>query len=202
MARVLLFGGSFDPIHHGHLIVARAAAERIDAGRVVLIPAARPPHKPGAVLAPASDRLAMCRLAVEGDALFEVSDFELSVDGPNYTLTTVRHFRAALPGASLYWLIGADSLAELREWHRIGELAAECTFVTVARSGKPPADTAVLAGLIGVEPLQRIDRHILDTPLIAISATAIRERVRGGRSIRYLVPEGVERYIRERGLYR
>jgi nicotinate-nucleotide adenylyltransferase len=117
LASFLLFGGSFDPVHCGHVIVSRAAAEQLDADRVIVIPGARPPHKQGAVLTPAADRLELCRLAVRGDPLFEVSDWEARQAGPNYTLHTVRHFRETLPESSrLYWLIGMDSLAELAGW--------------------------------------------------------------------------------------
>ena len=109
--RFLLFGGSFDPIHYGHLIVSRFVAEHLAIPRVVLVPGARPPHKADAGLAPAADRLAMCRLAVAGDSQFEVSDWELGQPGPNYTLHTIEHYRSASPpGAQFYWLIGMDSL--------------------------------------------------------------------------------------------
>src|SRR5205814_3740928 len=144
---------SFNPIHNGHLIVARAAAEQLGVQRVVLLPSAHPPHKPSQDLAPAADRLEMCRLAVAGDGLFEICDWELRQPGPNYTIHTIEHFRAAAHGdresssphagrpspspASAdagdwrpYWLIGMDSLRELPTWHRIGELLDLCTFVT------------------------------------------------------------------------
>lgn len=203
MARVLLFGGSFNPIHHGHLAIARAVAQQLEIPRVVLIPAASPPHKQGEVLPPGAQRLEMCRIAVAGDPLFEVSDWELRQSGPNYTLLTVEHFRSRLPAASeLYWLIGMDSLRELHTWHRVGDLAACCTLVTAQRPGFPPADLAPLRALLAPGALERVRRHILETPQIGISATGIRARVARGASIRELVPEGVADFVREHGLYR
>lgn len=201
MTRILLFGGSFDPIHHGHLIAAREAAEAYDIPRVVLIPSAAPPHKRRRVLAPSADRLQMCRLATEGDPLFSVSDSELRVAPPNYTIDTVERFSQAHPEAELHWLIGADSLNELASWHRVGELAEACTLVTVARPRLPEPDWSVLSGLLSESALEKIRRHMLKSSLIDISATRIRERVRRGLSVRYLVPRAVAAYIAERALY-
>jgi len=170
---------------------------------VVLVPGASPPHKPEAVLTPAADRLELCRLAVDDDPLFEVSDWETCQPGPNYTLHTVRHFRAVLPeDTRLYWLIGMDSLAELLSWYRVGELAGLCTLVTAGRPGNARPDLTPLRELLSAEQFRELERHILETPLIDISATDIRARVRAGLSIRYLVPEAVRAAIAARGLYR
>lgn len=203
MPGVLLFGGSFNPIHHAHLIVSRAVAERLEASRVVLIPGASPPHKDRGQLAPAEARLELCRLAVQGDPLFDVSDWELRQPGPNYSLLTVRHFRQALPAdAEIFWLIGSDSLAELHTWHRVPDLLKECTIVTVGRRGTTEPDLSRLATMITPAQLERLQAHVLETPLIEISATDIRARVQAGRSIRYLVPAAVADAIERRGLYR
>jgi nicotinate-nucleotide adenylyltransferase len=203
LAGFLLFGGSFDPVHFGHLIVAADAAEQIGAGRVVLIPSAHPPHKQGQNLSPAGQRLEMCRLAVADDPRFEVSDWEVHQPGPNYTLHTVRHFRQALPGeASLYWLIGMDSLAELATWYCVRELLEACTLVTAVRPGFEQPDLARLADLLSPAQVRKLKQYVLQTPLIDIGATDVRTRARAGRSIRYLVPEPVRQYILERRLYR
>ena len=203
MARVLLFGGSFDPIHHGHLIVCRSAAEKLDAEQVVLIPSANPPHKHGAALTAPADRLELCRLAVRDDPLFAVSDWETRQPGPNYTLYTVRHFREARsPDTRLYWLIGLDSLHELQTWYRVGELASACTLVTAGRPGLPWPSRDSLAKSMSSEQIDELEAHYLHSPLIDISATDIRARVRAGRSIRYLVPEPVREAIEARGIYR
>lgn len=201
--RILLFGGSFDPIHHGHLLAARAAAERLDIRRVVLIPSATPPHKQNKQLAPAAERLTMCRLAVAGDPLFEVDDWELRQSGPNYTLNTVAHFASLHPPpAQLFWLIGADSLNELETWRRVGDLAELCTLVTAARPGAAAPDLSRLSSLVRPAALARIAAHVLETPRMDISATEIRSRIAAGRSIRYLAPEAVIAHIERSGLYR
>lgn len=202
MPKTLLFGGSFDPIHHGHLIVARTVAERLDIERVVLIPAKSPPHKNAAELVSAEHRIEMCRRAVRDDPLFEVSDWETHQTGPNYTLHTVRAFRQRLPaGAWLGWLIGMDSLIELPTWHEVGQLAAACTLVTAARPGFTRPDLSQHAQLIDPSDLERIVAHILETPEIEISASDIRARRRRGASVRYLVPDPVDAYLRANGLY-
>jgi nicotinate-nucleotide adenylyltransferase len=202
LPRTLLFGGSFDPIHHGHLIISRFVAEHLGAERVILIPAARPPHKPGRVLTPGEQRLELCRLAVEGEALFEVSDWELTQAGPNYTLHTVRHFAEIMPaGTELFWLVGMDSLAELGSWYRVHELVEACTIVTAGRPGFENPDLSALAQALTPQQIEKLRRHIIAIPLIDISATEIRARARMGRSVRYLVPEPVAAYVAQRGLY-
>lgn len=198
-----LFGGSFNPIHHGHLIVARAVAERLGVSRTVFVPSAQPPHKRGAGLASAADRLEMARLAVQGEAGFEVSDVEILRSGPSYTFLTVSDYRRAL-GADgpLFWIIGADTLPELHTWYRIRELVELCRIVTAARPGYEEPDLSSLAQVLSGEQVARLREGILSTPRIDISATGIRQRVREGRSIRYLVPDSVREYIQRGGLYR
>ncbi len=201
--RVLLFGGSFDPVHHGHLIVARQVAEQLGVAQTILIPSASPPHKPQQALAPAADRLAMCRLAVMGDPQFAVSDWELTQPGPNYTINTIDHFRTALgPATELLWLIGMDTLPELETWYRAGELVDQCTFVTAGRPGFAKPDADRLARAFSQSQAAGLLQHVLPTVHIEIAARDIRARVQAGRSIRYLVPEAVRSYIEQHGLYR
>ena len=203
MAKVLLFGGSFDPIHCGHLIVSRFVAEHLGIERVLLIPSPYPPHKEGRRLTPGSARLEMCRRAVAGDPQFDVSDWETGQAGPSYTLKTVRHFGEALPaGTRLHWLIGMDSLVELGTWYRVGDLVDSCAIVTAARPGYVDPDLSVLEGPLSGAQVQRLRRRIVASPLVDISATEIRARVRAQKSIRYLVPDAVAAYIAEAGLYR
>ncbi|MCK4341494.1 MAG: nicotinate (nicotinamide) nucleotide adenylyltransferase [Phycisphaerae bacterium] len=203
MNNILLFGGSFDPIHHGHLIIGRHVAEYLDLARVILIPSANPPHKQGQQLAPAADRLEMCRLAAADDPQFEVSDWEIGQAGPNYTLYTIQHFQAAYGAdTKLYWLVGMDSLNELDTWYRVDELVNACTIVTAARPGFEPPDGMALSNRFSPPQIAKLHRHVVEGPRIDIAGTEIRARVRAGRSIRYLVPEPVWCYIEERGLYR
>lgn len=201
--RVSLLGGSFDPVHHGHLIVARAVAEAVAIDEVVLLPAGRAPHKPGGAVASGADRAAMVRLAVEGDGLFSVSDHDLDRRGPCYTVDTVRHFRGELDaGDELIWIIGGDSLVELHEWYQPGQIASMCRIVTAARSGFEPGGLEELRGAVAPEAFEQIAGDILETPRIDISATQIRRRVAEGRSIRNLTPPAVADYIAAKGLYR
>lgn len=198
---ILLYGGSFNPIHHGHLIVASRAAEAIGAQRVVLLPCATPPHKPVGVLAPAAQRLEMCRRATAGDSRFEVDDWETRQSGANYTLLTVQHFQAAHPHWRLHWLIGMDSLLELHTWHRAPDLVEACTLVTVARPGFEPGMLAALRPLLSEPQIARLLAHVLATPPIGISASDIRRRISQGASIRYLTPDSVVQYIHDARLY-
>ncbi|MDM8008675.1 MAG: nicotinate (nicotinamide) nucleotide adenylyltransferase [Phycisphaerae bacterium] len=204
MARggLLLFGGSFNPIHVGHLIIARAAAEQLGVERTILIPSAAPPHKTGSDLAAPEDRLEMVRLAVAGEPGFEVSDIELRREGPSYTLLTVQAYRQQV-GADvpLYWLIGGDTLPELHSWYHIAELVDLCRIVTAVRPGFETPDFSTLFGCLSLAQIQRLRESILSTPRIDISATQIRARVREGKSIRYLVPESVADDIAQGQLY-
>jgi nicotinate-nucleotide adenylyltransferase len=144
----------------------------------------------------------MAQLGVEGEVLFDVSACEMERTGPSYTLDTVRQFRSTYgPQASLYWLIGGDSLAELATWHEPRQLVDECTIVTAVRRGHDLGDLRQLEKTLTSEQIARLKEYALDTPRIDVSATEIRRRVRAGRSIRYLVPRAVERYILAQGLY-
>ena len=192
----LCFGGSFNPIHFGHLRCAKAVAERAGFGPILLIPSAQPPHKPRATdLAPAEDRLAMCRLAAAGDPLFAVSDIETRRSGPSFTIDTAAELKQQ-GFASVHWLIGADMLMFLPNWHRAAELIRQVDFVVMARPGWP-IDWAALP-----EEFRELRSHVVEAPLIDISATEVRRRVREGRPIDDLVPATVANYIAERGLYR
>ena len=205
MQPLVCFGGTFNPVHVGHLIVARSVAEQLGANRVVLIPAAIPPHKarPGAA---AEDRLEMLRLAVAGEELFEVDSLELERPGPSYTIDTLGALRRRHGSdAELVWVIGLDMLAELPGWHRAAEVIAEARIITAARPPMPQDLEERLAGLgraFGEEQARRLRAGMLATPLIDVSATEIRQRVRHGRSVRYLVPDAVADYIQRHGLYR
>jgi len=196
-----LFGGSFNPIHNGHLIVARAVGELLGLDRVVFIPSPNPPHKPGADLADAADRLEMVRRAIAGETGFDCSDLEIRRSGPSYTILTVQEFSRLKPGRPLCWIIGADSLAELYSWYRLAELVELCRIVTAARPGFDQPNLAELSRMLPAERVRRLQDDILPTPRIDVSATEIRRRVAAGLSIRYLVPDPVLEYLRQRGLY-
>lgn len=191
--RLGVFGGTFDPPHSGHLIVARNAAEALELDRLMLVVSARPPHKSDESPTPAELRLEMLEAAVGDDPLLVASDLELQRPGPSYTVHTLQALRQGDPEAELFLLIGVDQWRELAGWRepeRIGRLA---TVVVMARAGEDP--TRVDPGLVVTcrpVPVTRID----------LSATEARERVGQGRSIRHLVPEAVRRIIARESLYR
>ena len=185
VARTLCFGGSFNPVHHGHLLAARAAAEAAGFDRVRLIVAGDPPHKPeSADLAPAADRVEMCRLAVTGDPFFEVDDRETRRDGPSYTATTAEEF-----GPPVDWLIGADLLASLPRWHRAAELLSDpptlVRFVVMARGGYE-IDWPNLPAAV-----RHLRANAVTVPRVEVSATHLRQRLAAGLSVRYLTPDRV-----------
>jgi nicotinate-nucleotide adenylyltransferase len=193
--RTLCFGGSFNPIHHGHLICARAVAEVLRFEQILLIPSAQPPHKPGATdLAPPNDRLAMCRLAVAGDALFDVTNLELTRSGPSYTIDTARELKRR-GWSEVHWLIGADMAAYLPNWHEPLALLQEVHFWLLARPGWT-LDWSTMP-----PDYRQLSERVVPAPLIDLRATTLRRRVAAGKSIAYLTPDPVVQYIRERGLY-
>ena len=198
-----VLGGTFDPVHLGHLIIAQEAQHRLGLPRVLFIPAGRPWLKADKPITPASHRLEMLRLAVAGHPGFEVSPLEIDRLGPTYTVDTVKQL--ATEDNEIYFILGRDSLAGLPRWHEPAELVKLCYLVAMPRSGgsaptvRPgPALTDLEKAAPGVH-----EKVIsLPGPLIEISSTEIRSRVSRGEPIRYWVPDAVERYIREKGLYR
>lgn len=184
MLKLGLYGGSFDPIHHGHLIMAREACEQLELDRVIFIPAAISPFKQGSQPAPAEVRLEMVRAAIADEARFECSDVEIHRPGPSYTVDTVTEIARAHPDAELYYFIGDDNLPLLHKWHRIDALRAMVTFVVLARDA-----IVVPAGM------KIVSRRV------EISSTEIRNRVAHRRSIRYLLPMSVSHLIESHGLY-
>ena len=197
-----VIGGSFDPVHVGHLGIAEEARVQFALERVVFVPAARPPHKGGGTGACAADRLEMVRLAIDGNPHFLASDVEMRREGPSYTIDTLEQIQRMYPEAHVYFIVGADSLAELKTWHRAMELAERFDFIIVARPGVARPSKEELAGDFTGEIARKLDGRFLETAMFDVSGTRIRRRVGQGRSIRYLVPPAVERYILSKGLYR
>jgi len=194
-----ILGGTFDPIHNGHLKVADAVEEELGLAEVIFIPAGKPWLKADAPVLPAEHRLQMVRLATEDKSHFNVSTIEIERKGPTYSVDTVARMRQEMKDDELFFIIGWDKLMELSCWHQPQRLISLCRLVAVPRVGfKTPDLTLLKTSIPGI--LQRV--IILDKPHIDISASAIRERVRQGLSINNLVPETVEKYIRENGLYR
>lgn len=198
---VILFGGSFDPVHNGHLALAGAVLERGLGGGVVFIPARQPPHKLGRVLAPAADRLAMLRLALAELPGASVSELELNRSGPSYTLDTLEAMRRLHPGRRLLFLMGMDSLAALHTWHRAAEWVPGQEFLVYPRPGVPVPAAAELAARFGAETAERLLASVVDLPQHDLAASDIRRRIASGNPISGMVPVAVERYIERHCLY-
>ncbi len=186
--RLGLLGGTFDPIHVGHLILGEAAREQLDLERVLFIPTGVQWRKPGREIAPAEHRVEMTRLAIEDNPAFEMSTLEVDRPGPSYTADTLEALMAARPGVELVLILGHDAYRDLPNWVRPERIRELATLAVAGRNGEG----------VSVEPAA----IRLEMPEIGISATDIRERVMAGRTIRYLVPEAVEGYIRLHALYR
>ena len=202
MARIGLFGGCFNPVHCAHLILAERVREQAALDKVLFVPVRVPPHKPDLALAPARDRLRMLQLALAGNPHFETCTIELDREGPSYTLLTVRQLKRELGcGCELFLIVGSDSIRDMPRWWHAGELVREVEILGVQRPGFPLEDLSELQACFGAELVGRVRQSIVSAPLLGISATDIRERVRQRRSIRYLVPEPVRQHILSRGLY-
>jgi nicotinate-nucleotide adenylyltransferase len=183
LRRIGIYGGSFDPVHHGHLILAREACERFALEKIIFVPAAASPFKsnPGAS---AADRLVMLRAAISGEPRFEVDEIELHRPPPSYTIDTIEAIHGRKTQTELFYLVGRDNIADLPKWHRFNDLKTLVRFVVLDRTITTDAAATDI-----------VDRKI------DISATEIRNRVASGQSIRYLVPESVNEIIQRRRLY-
>lgn len=201
--RVGLYGGSFNPVHHGHLIIARAVAEELNLLRVVFLPSRQPPHKADRALLDANHRAEMVKLAIESEMKFEFSALDLIRPLPCYTYDTVMRYKREFgDGIELCWIIGADSLVELPTWHRAAELVDACRIVSVHRPGWDVIDWTLLGRSFDEAQIARLRENLVAAPRIEISSTMIRERIRDRRSITYLVPDAVREYIEDNKLYR
>jgi len=191
--KIGFLGGSFDPVHFGHLLAAQDAYEQHKLDRLVFVPAAQAPLKPQEIQASAADRLTMLRAAIEGDRRFEISDVELQRGGVSYTIDSVRHFRALYPDDQLFWIIGGDQLPKMNLWKDAAELSGLIEFIFLERPGHPARRAHNIPGL----RLHRCDGH-----LIEISSSELRQRVRQGLSLHYFCPQEVISHIEARNLYR
>ena len=185
--RIGVFGGTFDPPHLGHLIAAQEILVQLELDRLLLVPAAVPPHKRDRDVTPAPVRLEMLTAAVGGDARFSVSDLEIRRDGPSYTVDTLRQLRDDWPDAELFLAVGADQLAEFESWRAPDEIARLARLAGFAREGQSLPEGREV--------------RVVRVPHVEISSTEIRRRAAAGAPIRYLVPASVEEIIRREGLY-
>jgi nicotinate-nucleotide adenylyltransferase len=200
-SRIGILGGTFNPIHMGHLILAQGAMETFELGTVLFVPCANPPHKRDRALVAAEHRVAMLQGAIESDPRFELCDIEIRRGGVSYAIDTVAELYKLYRGAELYFIIGADTLPELHLWKDIYSLLPLCRFISFARHGFEPAMLSPDALHLDPPWPRKLLRNLVPARRIDISSSDIRHRIAEGLSARYLVPESVEMYISEHGLY-
>ncbi len=203
--RIGLYGGSFDPVHQGHLIAAECCREQARLDKVLFLPAAIPPHKQDRPLTEAAHRVEMLRLATGGNPAFAISTDEIDRRGVSYTVDTLARLEAAHPTDELLLILGPDALADLPTWREPATILARAEIIAVEREGVDDVSAIVsapkLAALLGPERAQRIAETRVTCPAIGIRASDLRAAIGAGRSIRYRTPRAVEQYINAHGLY-
>jgi len=200
--RIALFGGTFDPIHLGHTTVVAVAGEGIGADKVIFVPAKRSPLKAFFPEAGDEDRRQISKLATQANVRFGSSDYEPKKAGPIYTLATVSLFRREVgSNVSIYWLMGADALEDLPHWYGVTELIDECNLAVMHRAGFVPSDFSKYISLWGEDRVKKMQRNVVETPLVDISSTEVRKRLTAGREVSGMISPKVLQYIREHRLY-
>lgn len=197
--RIGIFGGTFDPVHLGHLVLAEQCREQCRLDEVWFVPAGIPPHKTDAEISPGKQRVEMLEFAIAGHDRFRIQRLELDRPGPSFTVETLQTFHDERPERELFLLLGADSVRDLPTWREPRRILQLATIVAVNRGDRPAFDAAVTGRLLGEEAAKRI--ATVQMPGLDISSSDLRRRVREGRSIRFLVPRAVEIYIAQQKLY-
>jgi nicotinate-nucleotide adenylyltransferase len=199
--RIGVFGGSFDPIHLAHLILAEQCREQARLDQVLFVPAARPPHKLRQDLTPFAQRVEMLSLAISGQPTFRIDELEKDRPGPSYTVETLDHIQKRYPGAELFLLIGGDTLRDLQMWYEPAGIVARATLLVAARPGTSLLSIEELRQKVGLPADAPLRMEVVQVPLVDIASSDLRQRVREGRSIRYMVPRAVEAYLQDKQLY-
>ncbi|MDR7300962.1 nicotinate-nucleotide adenylyltransferase [Haloactinomyces albus] len=190
--RIGVMGGTFDPIHHGHLVAASEVQAQFGMEQVIFVPTGRPWQKGHEYVSPAEDRYLMTVVATASNPRFSVSRVDVNRSGPTYTVDTLGDLHAEYPDADLYFITGADALEQILSWHRVDELFGHVHFIGVTRPGYSLDDRHLPQGSVS----------LVEIPAMSISSTGCRERVAAGLPVWYLVPDGIVQYITKRGLYR
>ena len=200
--RIGIFGGAFDPVHYGHLILAEQSREQARLDAVWFVPAARHPFKAGATATPFDRRAEMLRLATAGHPAFRVDEIEKDLPGLNYTADTLDEIQRRHPDAELHLLLGSDTLPDFPKWYDPGRIVRTAGLVVMERPGHPVPSAEELRAALALPPEAPLRMQVVEVPLIDLSSRDIRRRVAAGRTIRYMLPRAVEVYIAEKGLYR
>lgn len=195
-----IMGGTFDPVHIGHLVTAEEARQQYNLDKVLFVPAGQPPHKNRRAISETEHRYLMTVLAVINNPFFEVSRYEIDKNKPSYTIDTVRYFYKVLgKDKHIFFITGADAILEILTWHDYKELLDVCTFIAASRPGYSLKKIAERIKPHYPAVLSKV--HLLENPAMSVSSTFIRERVRTGKTIKYLTAEAVEHYIYKNSLY-
>jgi nicotinate-nucleotide adenylyltransferase len=200
--RIGVFGGTFDPVHLGHLIIAEQAREQAQLDEVLFVPAAQPPHKIDEAITPFERRVEMLALAIAGHPSFRIDTLERDRPGPSYTADTLAELHARQPDDTLALLVGSDVLPDFAKWRDPGRILELAELIVAERRGSAVWSAERLRQELALPVESPLRLRLIDVPLTVLASTDVRERVRTGRSVRYLVPRAVEEYIRGRGLYR
>ena len=199
--RTGVFGGTFDPVHYGHLLLAETARERLALDRVLFVPAGIPPHKRTRKITSGEDRAEMLQRALRDIPEFELCRYEIDSPEVSFTYKTLRHLRELFPRDLFFLIVGSETLADIPNWRFPDEVCRLASIAAARRPGAPIEDFSGFSPYVNEERIAEFRRQILPMPLIELSSTAIRQRTAEGRSIRFLTPETVVAYIRENVLY-
>jgi len=199
--RIGVFGGTFDPVHLGHLILAEQCREQGRLDRVLFVPSARPPHKQNHPVTPFRQRVEMLQLATAGHPAFRIDEREDNRPGPSYTVDTLEELRQSQPGAEWFLLVGSDTLVEMAEWHDPPGIVRRAGLLVMARGDERIPSADELRAALKLPAGERVALEVIETPRIEIASRDLRRRAALGRSLRYLVPPAVECYIAEKKLY-
>lgn len=200
--RLGLFGGSFDPVHLGHLVLAESCREQCQLDQVRFLPTGQAPHKQNGNVVSGKQRVEMLQLATAGHEAFTVDPLEVERGGTTYTFETLEYFRKTMPEAELFFLVGADMLNDLPNWRNVAEVCEFAVFVSVRRAGEPEPDFTPLENIASPERLEQFRRYQVEMPELGFSSTVIRRRIAENLSVRYRIPRAVEEYIVAHRLYR
>ena len=198
--RIAIMGGTFDPIHFGHLVTSEAVKEQFHIDKVLFIPSGQPPHKKDKIVSAAEQRYMMTLLATESNPSFFPSRIEIDREGYSYTIDTIRQLKKDEPEAEIYFITGADAFLQILTWRNPEELLRSCHFVAATRPGYTCPQLTEEVNRLSNEYGAHI--HFIEVPALSISSSDIRQRVREGKSIKYLLPETVENYIYKHGVYK